>query len=92
VFRIEPKQLGTSDTTIPEESLNTINELFYGRLSTRKDLLFTQTVLNGVFCIRFAVGARTQNEHIDKAFEILTHEARFVVESWKGSAVLGLAN
>ncbi|THU89379.1 hypothetical protein K435DRAFT_781667 [Dendrothele bispora CBS 962.96] len=81
VFRLEPKP--TSEQ-IPEQSLNSLNELFYGRITARKEILLTQTVLDGSFCIRFAVGSpRTCEEHVDKAFEILTHEATLALEAWK---------
>ncbi|KAF5345346.1 hypothetical protein D9758_008462 [Tetrapyrgos nigripes] len=88
VFRIEPKQ---PNEALPEESLNNLNRLFYGRISARKEVLLTQTVLDGSFCIRFSVGSpRTQEEHVDKAFEILTHEARLAIESWKQDAAPSL--
>ncbi|KAJ7745685.1 hypothetical protein B0H16DRAFT_1855814 [Mycena metata] len=37
--------------------LNALNASFFARLARRPDLAITQTVLNGVFCVRFAVGA-----------------------------------
>ena len=50
------------------------------QLSTRKDITVTKTVLNGVYCIRFAVGAeRTEEKHVDAAFYVITDEARRVL-------------
>jgi len=74
VFRLEPK----SDVSQPlnTESLNNLNKRFYNRISARNDILMTQTQLNGIFCIRFAVGAvRTHETHIQHAFDLLCAEA-----------------
>jgi len=87
VFRLEPTE---TNAPIPEEDLNSLNKLFYGRITARKEILLTQTVLDGSFCIRFSVGSpRTCEEHVDKAFEILTHEANLAMEAWKQTVVLG---
>jgi len=44
--------------------------------------MLTQTSLNGVFCVRFAVGAaRTQ-----EAYNIIIKEAKFAVETWEQTA------
>jgi aromatic-L-amino-acid decarboxylase len=49
---------------------------FYARISARNNILLTRTMLNGVFCIRFAVGVqRTDEEHIRRAFDLLCAEA-----------------
>ena len=72
VFRIVPK--GAEPMT--KQTLNDINRQFFGRISNRNDILLTQTELNGVFCIRFAVGAqRTTEQHIQRAFDLLCFEA-----------------
>ena len=58
------------------KTFNHINRQFYGRISDRNDILLTQTQLNDVFCIRFAVGAqRTTETHIQRAFDLLCFEA-----------------
>ena len=42
--------------------------------------MLTQTVLNGVFCIRFAIGAeRTEVFHINQAFNLLQKEAELAL-------------
>ncbi|KAF8893891.1 pyridoxal phosphate-dependent transferase [Infundibulicybe gibba] len=84
VFRIEPKPLDSSEeASISADSLNDLNRLFYGRISARHDILLTQTLLNGVFCIRFAVGAaRTAETHINQAYELLLKEAILAIEAW----------
>ena len=49
--------------------------------------MLTQTSLNGVFCVRFAVGAaRTNEEHIQEAYNIIIKEAKFAVETWEQTA------
>lgn len=64
--------------------MNTLNQTFYSRLSARNDILLTQTVLNGVFCIRFVVGSeRTTVDDIHRAADILVQEAKGVIEDWK---------
>lgn len=78
VFRLRSDQHG-DDLNVR----NTLNRAFWTRLSERRELFLTQTVLNDVFCIRFAVGAaRTTEEHVRGAFKILREE---------GEATLGEA-
>lgn len=84
VFRLEPKPKSPEQPAFSLESLNNLNMLFYGRISARHDIYMTQTVLNGVHCIRLAVGAvRTESVHIQHAFEILQKEAKLALEAWK---------
>lgn len=69
--------------SLTQEEVNDLNKQYYISLSARKDIILTQTVLNGVVCIRFAVGAaRTTTEHIDKALKILDDEADTVFAVW----------
>lgn len=83
VFRVNPKPAAPNQPALPEAVLNDLNKLFYGRISCRKDIILTQTVLNGQFCIRFAIGsARTQEVHIRDAFELITQEAKLACEAW----------
>lgn len=64
--------------------MNDLNRSFYSRLSSRTDILLTQTVLNDVFCIRLAIGAeRTRIHDIHHAYGILVEEAEKTVEEWK---------
>jgi aromatic-L-amino-acid/L-tryptophan decarboxylase len=68
------------------QSLNSLNQLFYSRISARNDVLLTQTQLNGIFCIRFAVGtARTNETHIQKAFDLLCAEAELTIRTFEGT-------
>lgn len=67
----------------PDEAHNTISAQnvlttdVLERLSARKDLQLTQTSVQGLTCIRFAVGAaRTEERHVEKAFNIIRDEAR----------------
>ena len=48
VFRIAP----TAVPDLSADELNDLNELYYQRLDERKDLMLTQTKLNGVHCVR----------------------------------------
>ncbi|KAM6495469.1 Pyridoxal phosphate-dependent transferase [Amanita muscaria] len=80
VFRLNPSRSKSM------KELNELNRLFYDRISSRDDILLTQTVLNGVACIRFAVGAyRTEKKHIDQAFQLLLKEGRLAIKEWKGT-------
>lgn len=76
----------TNSSPSNEPTLETMNELtksLYSRLSARSDILLTQTVLNGVFCIRFAVGSeRTRVEDINKAVGVMVEEAEVVIREW----------
>ena len=48
VFRIASRAVpGPS-----EDELNQLNELYHEKLNERKDLILTQTKLNGVHCVR----------------------------------------
>ncbi|KIM79842.1 hypothetical protein PILCRDRAFT_10021 [Piloderma croceum F 1598] len=80
VFRLEPKGIEQSNV----ESLNNLNRLFYERISARSDILLTRTELNGIFCIRFAVGAaRTDETHIQRAFDLLCTEAESAIRTFE---------
>ncbi len=89
VFRLNP---GIGARTYSLADLNNLNRVFYDRISARHDILLTQTVLNGVACIRFAVGVlRTEERHIDRAFRLLQEEGHIAIEEWKtmgGSEVI----
>lgn len=79
VFRIVP----SGDVT--EADLNALNQSFYSKISARHDIWLTQTKINDVFCIRFAVGAaRTTKDHIDKAWKLLNEEAEITLTAWSG--------
>lgn len=76
VFRLNPSALNHRHSTLGHESLNELNKLFMTRISARKDIMLTQTVLLDTFCIRFAVGAaRTTEKHVADAFAIIYKEA-----------------
>ena len=48
VFRISPSAV----PELFEDELNELNEKYYQKLCERKDLMLTQTKLNGIHCIR----------------------------------------
>ena len=80
VFRLEPPGSAA-------DALNDLNRLFFGRISARSDIILTQTELNGIFCIRFVVGAtRTNETHIQKAYDILCVEAEQAMATQKEKA------
>ena len=89
VFRLVPQSEEADDQQQPAlslESLNDLNRLFYGRISARKDIMMTQTNLNGIFCIRFVIGAtRTTEVHVRAAYDILRKEAEATLEMWAHS-------
>ncbi|TFK74562.1 hypothetical protein BDN72DRAFT_664561 [Pluteus cervinus] len=81
VFRLVPKLDSQRVFTLDE--LNGLNKQYYARISSRKDIALTQTVLNGVSCIRLAVGAaQTTKEHIEKASALLNEEAEEALKVW----------
>ena len=80
VFRLEPPGSAA-------DALNDLNRLFFRRISARRDIILTQTELNGIFCIRFAVGAtRTNETHIQKAYDLLCVEAEQAMATRKEKA------
>ena len=48
VFRIAPSAV----PGLSADKLNDVNQSYYRMLNERKDLMLTQTVLNGVHCVR----------------------------------------
>jgi aromatic-L-amino-acid decarboxylase len=63
---------------------NELNRVFYGRICARHDIMLTQTMLDGLNCIRFNVGAtRTENKHIDQAIQLLLDEGRTAIGEWE---------
>ena len=48
VFRIAPCAV----PGLSEDELNRLNEQYYEKLNERKDVILTQTKLNGVHCVR----------------------------------------
>ena len=87
VFRLVPQSEAYDDKPdLSLESLNELNRLFYGRISARNDIMMTQTYLNGIFCIRFVVGAtKTTEVHVRAAYDILCKEAETSLETWTKS-------
>ena len=78
-----PSQPPTTSLSIQNEStlesVNRFTKVLYSRLCSRNDILLTQTDLNGVFCIRFVVGAeRTNDEDVHRAASIIIEEAKMV--------------
>lgn len=84
VFRLTPALPEELSHTQAEAELDTLNRAYYARLSARPDIFLTQTLLNGTFCVRFAVGAaRTTEGHIDHAWQVLQDEAGIAVKEWE---------
>lgn len=84
VFRVRtPTKEGAGASTTADK----LTRRLYERISMRKDILLTQTVINDIFCIRFAVGAaRTEGRHIDSAYKLIHEETLKVIgEAQKGS-------
>ena len=89
VFRLTPSLPADLTDAQALEQLNALNRDYYSRLSSRPEILLTQTKLNDVFCIRFAIGAaRTTKEHIDKAWGILQEEAQVTLKEWRDKNAL----
>jgi len=56
-------------------SQDLLTRKLYDRISVRQDIQLTQAVLEGMFCVRFAIGAaRTEEKHVLAAFNVLTDE------------------
>ncbi|KAG1794187.1 pyridoxal phosphate-dependent transferase [Suillus plorans] len=73
VFRLAPKSLPHLTTL----ELNGLNRAFYSRLAARSDIAITQTDLNGVFCVRMAIGAEMTTERdIDRTLDMIEQEGR----------------
>ena len=68
-------------------AVNDLNRKLYARLMEHSDKLYlTQTMLNDVFCLRFAIGAqRTEIAHIDQAWELIEANGRAVLRELEGN-------
>ncbi|KAF7979481.1 hypothetical protein HWV62_42313 [Athelia sp. TMB] len=88
VFRLVfPGSKGKEDTVESEASLDALNRAFHKALSARTDIFLTQTVLNGTFCLRFAVGSqRTEKADIRWAFEVAQEVGKAVLKAQGASA------
>jgi aromatic-L-amino-acid decarboxylase len=83
VFRLVAKPKPDGQPALSLESLNDLNRMLFSRISARADIMLTQTSLNGIFCIRFAVGAtRTTDIHVRAAYDIICKEAETALEMW----------
>ncbi|KIJ40178.1 hypothetical protein M422DRAFT_210014 [Sphaerobolus stellatus SS14] len=82
VFRLLPSTdsgVDKSDT----EAVNQLNQMYQRRLHAA-DLFLTQTDVNKMFSIRLVIGStRTEEEHIQRAFEIMVREIGPTIEEWK---------
>lgn len=73
VFRMKAPADGGSLLASPD----VLTRRLWERVSARSDIYLTQTVLQGMFCIRLAVGAaRTDVRHIEAAYQLLCEEAK----------------
>ncbi|KAH8928511.1 PLP-dependent transferase [Atractiella rhizophila] len=60
------------DPNMNDEGLNTLNKKFYAAIEQDRDIMISSTIINGVYCIRLAVGGpSTREEHVDKAWALI---------------------
>ncbi|KAG8888279.1 hypothetical protein FRB98_008025 [Tulasnella sp. 332] len=85
VFRIIPSSLNPSSTPPNTlDSLNKLNRIFFHHVSIRPDIFIIQTDLQGMFCLRMAIGAaRTEGTHIHAAVKLLQEEADRALKEWE---------
>lgn len=72
--------------------LDTLNQSFYSRLihHPTHQVFLTSTLLNGVFCIRMAIGGTlTQESHVRKAFDDLCAIAQEILGEQKDKLTNG---
>ena len=83
VFRLVfPGSKGKEATEESEASLDALNRAFHKALSARTDIFLTQTILNGTFCLRLAVGSqRTEEADIKWAFNVAQEVGRAVLKA-----------
>ncbi len=86
VFRLKLPSTSASSPDSAESlaAFNDLNRALNLRVSAHNDKLFiTQTMLNGMICLRFAIGAqRSEKEHVDRAWDLIKQCAKEVVEEW----------
>ena len=75
---------GVTDSKLADDLWNDLNQAFYRRISARHDIALTSTELNGIFCIRFAVGSKlSMEEHVQRAFDLISEEGEATIAEWK---------
>lgn len=87
VFRIKPPASASLEDA--EAAANELNRALAARLSAESEnILITPPVINGMACLRFAVGAqRTEKEHVDWAWDLIQKSAREVWRAGKEQVV-----
>jgi len=66
-FRAHPKNVDE------EDELNILNEKLLNQINESGNLFLSHTKLNGKFVLRISIsGLRTQEEHVKKAWELIT--------------------
>ncbi len=87
VFRIKPPASASPEHA--EAAANELNRALAARLSAESEkILITPPVINGMACLRFAVGAqRTEKEHVDWAWDLIQKSAREVWRAGKEQVV-----
>ncbi|KAF9528480.1 aromatic-L-amino-acid decarboxylase [Crepidotus variabilis] len=84
VFRLAPKSHLDSQSSYSLAQLNELNKAYHASLASRSDIMLTQTNINGIFCIRLAVGSPfTEEKHIQQAYNVLEEEAKSALQLWK---------
>ena len=83
VFRLKPPATALASESDSEVAANVLNRALAARLSTESDkILITPPVINGMACLRFAIGAqRTEKEHVERAWELIMACAKEVLAS-----------
>ncbi|KIJ40182.1 hypothetical protein M422DRAFT_49315 [Sphaerobolus stellatus SS14] len=82
VFRLRPKDSLLFSVNADEQTLNDLNRIFHRKLLIH-DLFLTQTMLDGMFCIRFNVGAtRTEERHIMNAWKTICSQIEPAIAEW----------
>ena len=85
VFRLKlPSSSVAPDSPEGLSAQNDLNRALNLRMSAENDKIFiTQTMLNGMICLRFAIGAqRTERVHVDRAWDLIKECAGEVRQQW----------
>ncbi|KAI0753292.1 pyridoxal phosphate-dependent transferase [Daedaleopsis nitida] len=77
VFRVK-LPAGSEDASDVVTATNDFNRALATRLSTENgQILVTSTAINGIVCLRMAIGAqRIEKEHVERAWELIQASAR----------------
>ncbi|KAG2344753.1 hypothetical protein BDR05DRAFT_947113 [Suillus weaverae] len=78
---------GVGDLSLPHLTtlkINSLNQAFFAWLAAQSDIAIMQMDLNGVFCVRMAIGTeKTVEKDVDMALDVIGQEGQATLRKWE---------